>query len=215
MSYEEAQDYLVHDLGAMYDAERRFLEALQEMQQRATDTRLQQSVATHVDQTRVHVESIEEAFSQLGLQLRDATNAAAQGLVRHARDSMARAGSTAMLDVAICAAAAAVEQVEIACYTSLIQVAEATRQGEPAALLRQTLHQEQETARLLDELLPLLLRATVEDRAESPRTGAARATDEPLDEQKGAREIDAGLVEANGTLIDEQGSALTGRERVP
>lgn len=215
MSYEEAQQQFIDDLNAMHDAERRFLDVLQEMLQRATDTELQQGIYAHIDQTRVHIETLEQVFSQLGMRPRDTTNAAARGLVRHGQDTMARAGTPATRDVAIRGAAGAIEQFEIACYTSLIQGAEALKHGEVAALLRQALQQEQETARTLEGLEPRLLQAVLDGTGESPRTGTAQATDAPLDSAKGPREIDAGLIEESGTLIDEQGATLAEQERVP
>src|SRR5438552_2614589 len=116
---------LAHDLGDIYDAEHRFLEAQQELLAAATERELKKMIRTHSAQTEVHIERLEECYASLGLKPKRVKCAAAVGLVAEGQKGVKDSEeSPKVRDCVIANAAAKVEHYEISSYRSLIASAE-------------------------------------------------------------------------------------------
>ncbi len=158
MAISTLQEKFVHDLGDIYDAEHRFLEAQQEMMQQASDSRLQTMIREHMSQTEQQIKNLEQVYGALGEKPRRVKCDAAAGLVTEGQKGMKEASSNpALRDCMIAGAAAKVEHYEIASYRGLISGAEQIGQSEVVLLLRQNLQQEERTAQKIEQSAPQLL----------------------------------------------------------
>src|SRR4051812_5364462 len=72
---------LAHDLGDIYDAEHRFLEAQREMLNAATDRNLKKMIKSHIAQSEGQIERLDRGFEVLGKKAKRVKCAAAAGLV--------------------------------------------------------------------------------------------------------------------------------------
>ena len=156
MPISNPQEKFVHELCLVYDAEHRFLEAQQEMIQQASDEHLRSMLQNHINQTQRQAQNLEQVFSQLGQEPRRTTSQAAQGLVADDQTSLQEAESGPIADLLIAGTQAKVEHFEIACYEGLVTGAQQMGQDQIVDLLKQNLLQEQETARMVEQSLPLL-----------------------------------------------------------
>jgi ferritin-like metal-binding protein YciE len=168
MSITNLQEFLVYELGQIYDAEHRFLEGQVRMVHRATDGDLQRALESHILQTRQHIGNLEQFFRELGEEPRRETNEVAQGLVSEAEESLQEAQSGALRDCAINSAIIKVEHFEIGSYRGLITGAR-LMMGESVAvsnLLEANLQQEEETAQIAEQSAEELLQKAM--RTEAP-----------------------------------------------
>ncbi|HKC72902.1 MAG TPA: DUF892 family protein [Chloroflexota bacterium] len=162
MAMMTAQEMFQHEVGDIYDAEHRFLMGQQEMLNKATDLQLQGLIRQHIEQTQQHIRNLEGVFNLLGQQPKGVTCDSAQGLVTEAQKAMRDAASDPIRDVLIDTAAAKVEHYEIASYRSLITDAVLMGQTEIQNLLQQNLQQEEQTAQLLEQTAPQLVRKALQ-----------------------------------------------------
>ena len=162
MPIANMQELSVHELRELYDAEYRFLEGQQEMVQNASDQDLQNSIQQHIEQTRQHIQNLEQVFNQLGQQPQRETNEVAQGLVSEAQEGIQEAQNDAIRDVAIDAAVIKVEHFEIGSYRGLITGAQQMGQTEVVNLLNQNLQQEEETAQIAEQSAPELIQKAMQ-----------------------------------------------------
>ncbi len=158
MPIRTLNEKFVHELGDAYDAEHQFTEAMQQMLQQASDSKLKHLLETHIGETQHQIKNLQQIFSLLGEQTRQVRCDGAAGLVSEAQKSMQEAaGNPAILDCEIAAAAAKSEHYEIASYRGLVRGAEQMGQREVLHLLHQNLEQEEQTAQLIEDHVPKLL----------------------------------------------------------
>jgi len=157
-----AQEMFQHEVGDIYDAEHRFLTGQQEMLTNATDPQLQGLIRQHMAQTQQHIKNLDQVFTLLGQQPKGVMCDSAQGLVTEAQKAMRDAASDPIRDVLIDTAAAKVEHYEIASYRGLITDAQLMGQTEIQDLLQQNLQQEEQTAQLLEQTAPQLVRKALQ-----------------------------------------------------
>ncbi len=162
MAIANAQELFVHELGEVYDAERRFTEGQQEMVEHASDEKLRSAIQEHLDQTREHAANVERVFAELGQEAHRETNEAAKGLVSEAQEGIQEAQSAALRDAAIVSAVIKVEHFEMGSYRSLVTGANLMGQTEMERLLRENMRQEEEAARIAEQSAGELLRKAMQ-----------------------------------------------------
>lgn len=156
------KEKFVHDLGDIYDAEHRFLEAQQEMQVHAEAKTLKAMIDAHINQTAQHIRNLDQVYELVGEKPRRVKCDAAAGLVLEGQKGLKLvAQGSAIRDCVITGAAAKVEHYEIAAYRGLIMLSEELAYIPIATLLNQNLQQELETANTLEKSLPSLLAETM------------------------------------------------------
>ena len=138
---EEVFDF---KLGAALKMENEILDALSELDDRAQRDELKQSIRKHAQETRKHVENIEQSFKLLGTDVEDSPCPAIDGLKSEAKATIKKADD-AVVDIVILSAITETEHHEIAVYENLIAAAEARGAGEVVTLLRENLQSEQQT----------------------------------------------------------------------
>lgn len=152
------EEKFLHDLGDIYDAEHRFLDAQNEMLGQATDRNLKQMIKTHIKQTRGQIERLERGYEALGKKAKRVKCAAAVGLVNEGRSGMKDSEENPKVrDCVIASAASKVEYYEISSYRGLIAAAESMGNDDLLAIFRENLAEEEQTAGLVEQGIPELL----------------------------------------------------------
>jgi ferritin-like metal-binding protein YciE len=151
-------ELFLHELGDIYDAEHQFLKGQEEMLQGASDATLRQMISTHIEETRQQIANIEQVYGILGQKPERIMCDGAKGIVSEGQKGLREtAGASGVRDVAIANSAARVEHYEISAYQGLLMSAQLMGQPQIAGLLQQNLQQEERTAQLVAQSLPVLL----------------------------------------------------------
>jgi len=156
-------ELFVDEIKDIYWAEKHLTKALPKMQKAATSEELQNAFATHLEQTNVHVERLEEIFELLDEKAQAKKCDAMAGLVEEASGIIEDTEKgTATRDVGLILAAQKVEHYEIATYGGLAQLAKTLGREDIKNILGTTLDEEKET----DELLTTIAEEHVNYEAE-------------------------------------------------
>jgi ferritin-like metal-binding protein YciE len=156
-------DLFVHQLQDIYYAEKQLVKALPKMADKATDRQLKQGFLTHLDETRTHVQRLEQVFQMLGLEAKAVDCPAIDGIIKEADEVAGEVEDKSVLDAALINAAQAAEHYEMTRYGSLIAWAKQLGRNEGVSLLQQTLDEEKAT----DKKLTTLAESKVNLRAAS------------------------------------------------
>jgi ferritin-like metal-binding protein YciE len=130
-------------LGAALTMESDGLAMLDELQQESQREELRQLFDGHADETRQHIRNIAESFRLLGEKPEDHPCPVIHALEKDFSAAIERTDES-IVDAMVLAAAIEVEHYEIAVYESLIANADVHCPPEVAALLRESLQQEQD-----------------------------------------------------------------------
>jgi ferritin-like metal-binding protein YciE len=152
MKIDSLEILFVEELRDIYNAEGQLIKALPKMAKEATSPELKQAFEEHLEQTRGHVDRLEEIFEELGKPAKGKTCKAMKGLVEEGSEVMEEDAEEAVKDAALIAAAQKVEHYEIATYGTLRTWAEMLDKQDAVDLLQQTLDEESETDEKLTEI---------------------------------------------------------------
>ena len=136
----------------IYYAEKAILKALPKMAKKASSQDLRAAFTEHLEQTKGHVERLEQVFQMMGKTARGKKCDAIQGLTAGADEIIKEAKDDTVRDAGMLAAAQAVEHYEISRYGTLKAWAEKLGMDGAAQLLDETLQEEKETDAKLTEL---------------------------------------------------------------
>jgi ferritin-like metal-binding protein YciE len=146
------QDLFVDQLKDVYNAENQLVKALPKVAKTASNPQLKKAVEEHLEQTKGHVERLEQVFQDIDAKARGKTCQAMEGLIEEAKELMAEKPEAAVLDAGLIAGAQKVEHYEIACYGTLRKWAQQLGFDHAARLLEQTLEEEKAADRKLTEI---------------------------------------------------------------
>jgi ferritin-like metal-binding protein YciE len=141
-------DLFVHQLQDIYHAEKQLVKALPKMAEKASDPELKKGFLTHLQETRTHVQRLEQVFKMHGAEVKAVDCPAIDGIIEEAGE----VADKAVLDAALINAAQAAEHYEIVRYGSLIAWARQLGRNDCASVLQQTLDEEKTTDRKLTSL---------------------------------------------------------------
>jgi len=156
-------DLFVHQLQDIYYAENQLVKALPKMAAKATDKQLKQGFLTHLEETRTHVQRLEQVFQMHGAEVKAVNCPAIDGIIQEADEVAGEVENKAVLDAALINAAQAAEHYEITRYGSLIAWAKQLGRSDCAGMLQKTLDDEKAT----DKKLTVLAESKVNLRAAS------------------------------------------------
>ena len=156
-------DLFVNQLQDIYYAEKQLVKALPKMAEKATDQQLKQAFLTHLDETKTHVQRLEQVFQMHGAQAKAVDCPAIDGIIKEADETAGEVADKAVLDAALINAAQAAEHYEIARYGSLIAWAKWLGRNDCASVLQKTLEEEKAT----DKKLTMLAESKINLRAAS------------------------------------------------
>jgi ferritin-like metal-binding protein YciE len=149
---ESLRDVLIEELKDLYDAEKQLVKALPKMAKAASNQELKEAFETHLEETRGHVERLEQAFQLLDEKAKSKPCEAMKGLISEGQQTMQEDFSEPLLDSAIICAAQKVEHYEIAGYGTVCAWARSMSLEDVADLLDQTLAEEKAADEKLTEV---------------------------------------------------------------
>lgn len=152
MSNESLKKLYVDELKDLFSAENQLVKALPKMAEAASSDELRAGFEEHLEQTRGHVQRLEEIFQSLDESPKGKKCVGMEGLVKEGSEVMAEDFDDAVLDAGLIGAARRVEHYEMAAYGAVCQIAKVLGQAKHASLLQKTLAEETETDGKLSDL---------------------------------------------------------------
>ncbi len=152
MKLDTLKTLYVNELRDLYNAEQQLVKALPKMAKAASSEELQEAFEKHLEQTKTHVERLEEVFEEIGEKPKGKTCKAMKGLIEEGSEMLHEDGEESVIDAGIIVAAQKVEHYEIAGYGSVRAFAELLGKDKSAQLLQTTLDEESETNETLNQL---------------------------------------------------------------
>lgn len=172
MPLKTLEDLLHHELKDLYSAEKQLTKALPKMAKAATNADLADGFRTHLEETKGHVERLDEIASIIGKKLTGHKCKAMEGLVEEGADMIAEDAEDSVRDAGLIGAAQRVEHYEMAGYGTARTLAERLGLDEVAELLEATLEEEKATDSKLTELAQSFVNEEAASAEESPTRGA-------------------------------------------
>lgn len=159
MSLTSLEKLLEQELKDLYNAENQLVMALPRMAKAASADGLKQAIARHLEETRGHVERLDQIGEVLGIKLTGKKCKAMEGLIEEGKEVLEEDGDPAILDLAIIGAAQRVEHYEISAYGTAKTLAQRLGHAEVVKLLEQTEQEESAadeklTGIAVDEVMP-------------------------------------------------------------
>lgn len=152
MAMESLHDALVHELKDLLSAEKQLTSALPKMQKKATNEKLKQAFADHLEETEGHVERLKEAFEALGKAARSEKCEAMAGLIKEGESIIKEDAEPDVKDAMLIAAAQKVEHYEIASYGTACTWAKLLGLDDVLNLLKQTIDEEESADKKLTSI---------------------------------------------------------------
>ena len=153
---DEPQDGLMKLMQSMlqdiYWAEKHLVKSMPDMIEAAQSDLLIDALEDHLEETEEQVIRLEEVFHLLDLRPKGRKCEVMQGLVDEANEAISEFEEGPVRDAAIIIAAQKVEHYEIASYGSLRSIADLLQMDEVVDLLQETLDEEGETDKILNEI---------------------------------------------------------------
>src|ERR1700745_472487 len=152
MKLNTLEQLYISELRDLYRAENQLLKALPKMAKGASSPELKDAFERHLEQTKGHVERLEQLCEQLDESPKGKTCKAMKGLIEEGSEILKEEGEDSVLDAGMIVAAQQVEHYEIASYGSVRTFANLLGKDEEAKLLQATLDEEAETNEILNQL---------------------------------------------------------------
>jgi ferritin-like metal-binding protein YciE len=158
---DSLQFLYLDQLSDLVSTETQILEALPKMKAAAANPDLAAAFQSHLNQTLVHAQRLQQIFHDLGAKPADLTSAAMRGIIQTGTMEMQKWKDESVRDAALIASAQRVEHYEMAAYGTARSLAELLQRDQDVELLQTTLDEERETNTLLTVLADLVLNADI------------------------------------------------------
>ena len=184
MEHQALKELYIDELKDIYNAENQLVKALPKMAKAATSDELRTGFEEHLEQTRGHVQRLEQIFKELGAKPSGKKCKGMEGLVAEGQEMMGEDFEDDVMDAALISAAQRVEHYEIAAYGTVRTYAELLGEDTAMQLLEQTLEEEKETDQKLTDMASEInvkamgqgsAEASEEDEEEVPARKKARS----------------------------------------
>lgn len=173
MAGQGLKELYIDELKDIYNAETQLVKALPKLAKASSSGELRAGFEEHLEQTKGHVERLEQIFEMLGEGPKGKKCVGMEGLVEEGAEVIKEDLEGAVLDAALIGAAQRVEHYEIAAYGTVIAFANTLGEDEQVPLLESTLAEEKETDEKLTELATQInqqaLGGNAEDRIQPDR----------------------------------------------
>jgi ferritin-like metal-binding protein YciE len=136
-------DLFLHQLQDLYYAENKITKSLPGMIEKATSRDLAAGLKAHLEETKGHVERLEQVFKKIGEKPSSTDCPAIDGIIEEADELSGEIDDKEVLDAAIIASAQAVEHYEITKYGTMIAWAHTLGHDTVVGLLSATLKEEE------------------------------------------------------------------------
>ena len=181
MADQGLKELYIDELKDLYSAETQLVKALPKMAKGAASEDLRKGFEEHLEQTKGHVQRLEQIFDSLGESPKGKKCKGMEGLIEEGSEVLQEDYEGSVLDAALIGAAQRVEHYEIAGYGTVRAMAEELGQTEHVSLLTSTLDEEKETDEKLTQLAE-------EANSEANVEEDANAGDEEAVKNSGVRE---------------------------
>jgi ferritin-like metal-binding protein YciE len=186
-------DAFLDELRDAYDAEKQLTKALPKMAKAATSPVLRDAFQAHLEETRGHVERLEQVMEGLGEKVRGKHCDGIEGIIEEGKSVMEEEFDETTMDACLIAAGQRAEHYEMAAYGTLVAWAKAMGHTEAVDLLQETLDEE----KAADEKLTALAEAGINQEAAAAAHPDEDADDEPRGKAPGkSRQPSRGTVQA-------------------
>jgi ferritin-like metal-binding protein YciE len=135
-------DAFVDELRDTYDAEKQLTKALPKLAKAATSSELRTAFETHLEETRGHVERLEQVFESLDEKVRGKHCDGMAGIIEEGKSILEEEFDEATMDACLIAAGQRAEHYEMAAYGTLVAWARGMGHKRAANLLQETLEEE-------------------------------------------------------------------------
>jgi ferritin-like metal-binding protein YciE len=152
MADKGLRELYIDELKDLYSAENQLVKALPKMAKGADSEELRQGFEEHLEQTKGHVQRLEEIFEALRESPKGKKCKGMEGLIEEGAEVLDEDYEGSILDAALIGAAQRVEHYEIAGYGTARAMAEVLGEILHVTLLTDTLEEEKETDEKLTEL---------------------------------------------------------------
>ena len=100
MNLETLKELYVNELRDLYNAENQLIKALPKMAKGASSDELKEAFEKHLEQTKGHVQRLEEVFEELGEKTKGKTCQAMKGLIEEGSEVLKADGEDSVIDAA-------------------------------------------------------------------------------------------------------------------
>ena len=135
-------DAFLDELKDSYDAEKQLTKALPKLAKAATSAELRDAFESHLEETRGHVERLEQVFELLEEKARGKHCDGIAGIIEEGSSVMGESFDETTMDACLIASGQRAEHYEIAAYGTLVAWAKTMGHDEVAVLLEETLNEE-------------------------------------------------------------------------
>ena len=149
----------------VYYAEKQLVKVLPKLAKNSRNSQLQQAFTNHLEETKGHVERLEQAFQMIDKKPKAKKCDAILGIVAEGDEVMKACEDDNVCDAGILAAAQAAEHYEIARYGTLCAWAKQLGKPQIARLLHQTLDEEKKADALLSSIAEREVNKAAEEAA--------------------------------------------------
>lgn len=152
MELNTLHDVYVHQLKDVYSAEKQLIDALPKMVEAASSKELQTAFKNHFDQTKTHLDLVQEILDELDENPPSTKCVGMAGLLKEGEETINSAGHGAAKDAMLISAAQRVEHYEMAAYGSVRTYANLLGYENVTNRLQHILNQEGEANKHLTQL---------------------------------------------------------------
>ena len=145
-------DAFIDELRDAYDAEKQLLRALPKMAKKATSEDLSAAFEAHLEETRGHVDKLEQVFGTLDEKVRGKHCDGIAGIIEEGKSVMEEDFDAETMDACLIAGGQRAEHYEMAAYGTLIAWAKVMGHTEAADLLEEILEEEKAADQKLSTL---------------------------------------------------------------
>jgi ferritin-like metal-binding protein YciE len=160
---ENLEDLMKEELKDVLNAENQIIKALPKMIKKASNQELKSAFQSHLEETKGHVDRVEQAMESMGMPTKGKTCKAMKGILEEGSEIMGEDAEEDVMDAALIAAAQKVEHYEIATYGTLCTYADLLGLQDAKRLLGQNLDEEKKTDETLTELAERLINLEAAD----------------------------------------------------
>jgi ferritin-like metal-binding protein YciE len=145
-------DAFLDEIRDLYDAEKQLTKALPKLAKTATSPKLRDAFESHLEETRGHVERLEQVFASLDEKVRGKHCDGIAGIIEEGKSMMEEDFEETTMDACLIAAGQRAEHYEIGAYGTVVAWAQAMGHTEAARLLQQNLNEEKAADKKLSAL---------------------------------------------------------------
>jgi ferritin-like metal-binding protein YciE len=153
MSLDSHEKLFVHELKDLYSAENQLIEALPKVIKAVNSPELKEALTAHLEETKNHAKRIEKIFKDLDFSPSGVKCVGMEGLVKEGDEMMKETELPKdLLTDTLISGSQKIELYEIVAYTSAINAAYVLGHEDAAAMLEESLTEEENALEKLEEL---------------------------------------------------------------